>query len=535
MGRIYPTSIRLTGGILKDSLTGLSGYYYGHQLKQHLVNTKCIQSLGLIYATEHLKKSKNENKNMKPIVSPIITQLRARSYLTLQLANSNEWFANKLISCTSFRQESKTVQIAALKKLCQQIVVLRALTGLVLPEDSGLVTKLSKPGLKSKLVQIFMQFGLILLAHKSNEEKHQTPVPGPIAKLQSETDVLKKSFDDYAFLNLLDQSFKLNLSQVHLISKQVLKNKPDEWRLKCTLNTDSQLTQTTNTSGKGNKKKLELFKFSAVNLLTLSNLQSKPKHGKSQLQTTALKHENNTSLHLSPTSFDPSSLASCLWEATSKGSARLRAKAGGIKSEVKKTKELINSKKHRAKNDNLNTCHILPDYLPKGVDISEINQPADCVLKPVFTKVYRFNRPDKLSLFISFTNLLPKHPNQAKIVVQRKTKQFTYNNNRSNTFQTKQSNSIGFKLRLFKDLINKQIKKPQNQRIPAPKYKNHHFRTLKLSSFFSSSNGITGEAAYMDCVTQSIEVYRLNHVARFALKLGKPNLGTLRPTVSIRL
>jgi hypothetical protein len=527
MGRIYPTSIRLTGGTLRDSLTGLSGYYYGHQLKQHLVNTKCIQSLGLIYAikTDRLKKNKKETQNMNPMVSPIITQLRARSYLTLQLAHSNEWFAKKLISCATFRQESKTVQIAALKKLCQQMVALRASqqTGLVLPEDSSLVTK-SFLGfhMKLKLVQIFMQFGLILLAHKSNEGKHQTPVPGPIAKLQSETNVLKKSFNDYAFLSLLDQSFKLGLSQVHLISKDVLKKKADEWRLKCTLKTDSQLTQTTNTSEKGNKKKLELpYKFSAVNLLTLSNLQNKPKNGKSQLQTTALKHEDRISLH-------------------------------------RKKHSVLDT----TKDDNLR------DYLPKGVDISEINQPADCALKPVFTNVYRFNRPDQLSLFISFTDLLPKHPSQSRFVVKKKTKKFTYNYNRSNThcsegfasgslgakasektsiykkIETKaetKSSSIGFNLRSFTptDLINKQIKKPFEQRIPKYQLKSknlsHHFRTFKLGSFLSSSNGITGEAAYMDCVTQSLEVYRLNHVARFALKLGKQNPGTLRATLSIRL
>jgi hypothetical protein len=211
MSRVYPTSIRLTSHTLNPSLAGVSQYYYADQLKQHLAYSACIERLGFVYGLKRLTLKKGTPANIQPAVFPIIAKLRARSYLNLQLANSQHWFVNKLLPGAGLWQQCSSA-LSALRSLCQ--------------ETNGFASWEQK----LKLELTFLQFGLVLLAHKTKSAKHLAPVPAPIAKLQLKNKA-KRVFYDFQFLSQSDQS--VNLHQINLICRDLIKATPDQWILEC--------------------------------------------------------------------------------------------------------------------------------------------------------------------------------------------------------------------------------------------------------------------------------------------------------------
>jgi hypothetical protein len=484
MTRVYPTSIRLTSKTINASLGGLSKYYGAEQLKKYWASIGCIERLGLIYGLEREKLTLTKGKLplLQPTVFPMTTQLRARSYLNLQLANSNDWFVSKLLPCVGLWQQSSSVLTTALRELCQRThweLAMLASEGkaeALTKKDNNWVKdwvknlvknwvkKEQRPRLKLKLKWkaggselisntvetrelMFMRLGLALLAYKRKSAKHGKPVAPSIGKLQLQLNPWEQLVYKFPFLSLGVES--VNLHEIDLLCPGIVKTTQDPWVLKCVPKDYIFCKKEKGISSIP-------VNFSAMHTGTLETVYSE------------LEQEQ-------------------------------------------KQKE----KEHRAKNGigTEEKQHMKPFEQNCLKDVSQAKQPAYCALKPVSTYLYRFNRPNELNLFINFLNPLPTGMEQTLFLADSK----------------KTEPKCLLELELELEQKKEQVISKSKSYIK-PLYGRQCLQLLLLPFL---PNGFP----HMDCIGHQ-NVHRLQSVARFTLTLGTSKAKEkvyFRQTLSIRL
>jgi hypothetical protein len=490
MTRVYPTSIRLTSKTINASLGGLSKYYGAEQLKQYWASIGCIERLGLIYGLEREKLTLTEGKLplLQPTVFPMTTQLRARSYLSLQLANSNDWFVSKLLPCVGLWQQSSSVLTTALRELCQrthwELAMLapegkaEALTkkdnnwvkNWVKNLVKNWVKKEQRPRLKwkaggSELISntvetrelMFMRLGLALLAYKRKSAKHGKPVAPSIGKLQLQLNPWEQLVYKFPFLSLGVES--VNLHEIDLLCPGIVKTTQDPWVLKCV-------------------PKDYIFIFCE---------KEKEKEPKGEKGISSIP-VNFSAMH-----------------------------TGTLETVYSELEQEQKEKEHRAKNGigtgTEEKQHMKPFEQNCLKDVSQAKQPAYCALKPVSTYLYRFNRPNELNLFINFLNPLPTGMEQTLFLADSKKTEHV------------QKPKCLLELEQGKD---REISKSKSYIKPL-----YGRQCLQLLLLPFLPNGFP----HMDCIGHQ-NVHRLQSVARFTLTLGASKAKEkvyFRQTLSIRL
>jgi hypothetical protein len=331
---------------------------------------------------EHNPKTKKHN--IRPECFPILSQLKAQCYLSLQLISSTKWFLSKKVECASFCNLAKPQLILAMKKM-------------VLQSKSS-----HKSGYKSgqfDFETVFFNIGLLLMSCSTlmlrrtrTRIRRMSISATPMAKLMVKNTKTTKKQDIYQFPFLSQDAnpdLTLDLAKIDVIARDVLKT-----NLNSTVLVDDTIV-----------------------LKALGVQDSK--------QNLILKNQINDL--------------------------------------IKRSNSIQNVDLMLRLNDLMKT---------ESLECSAVEQPAQTLLKPVFSTVFRFNSPSCISMFLNFFASLPKGVKQ---------------------------HSVG------------ELKNPK----------------LKLKMFDSGTP--------LNLVNSTIKASLNKSVARFTMKLGNKALSQFRQTVSIRL